>query len=179
MGRGDLLAEGAERRDRPVRMSTPTKYCRTPEELDARLAGARAAGSLVVLTNGTFDLLHVGHVRYLAEARALGDVLVVGLNSDASVRRYKGPGRPVVPEDERAEILAALEAVSWVILFSEATADALITRVRPQVYAKGRDYGEHSLPEGPLLKRLGIRPAFVGDEKTHAASDLIARLRGT
>lgn len=158
-------------------MNTLHKICRDHSELDAQLAALRARSATIVLTNGTFDLLHVGHVRYLEEARSLGDILVVGLNSDASVRRYKGPGRPVVPESERAEILAALAAVDHVILFDESTAEALITRVRPGIYAKGRDYDSATLPESALLQRLGVRAAFVGDKKTHAASDLIAKLR--
>src|SRR3990170_1837941 len=96
-----------------------------------------AQGKTVVLTNGCFDLLHVGHVRYLQQARALGDVLIVGVNDDESVRRLKGPHRPIVPQDDRAETLAALEAVSYVIIFTEDTATALVTALRPDIYAKG------------------------------------------
>src|SRR5436190_23795526 len=109
-------------------------------ELSEMRPGWRGAGLRVVLTNGTFDLLHIGHVRYLEAARALGDLLVVGINSDASVRGYKGPGRPVVPQDERAEIVAALRCVDFTTIFDEPTATTLVQALQPDVYAKGGDY---------------------------------------
>ncbi|MAG55540.1 MAG: D-glycero-beta-D-manno-heptose 1-phosphate adenylyltransferase [Planctomycetes bacterium] len=137
----------------------------------------RSAGRRIVLSNGTFDLLHVGHVRSLEDARTRGDVLVVGLNTDASVRTYKGPGRPVVPEGERAEIVAALACVDLVTLFDEPTAEQLIRLVRPDVWAKGRDYTEETLPEAAVVRELGGDIAIVGDPKDHAASDLIARIQ--
>jgi D-glycero-beta-D-manno-heptose 1-phosphate adenylyltransferase len=141
----------------------------------ARLASAwRAGGTRVVLANGCFDLLHVGHVRYLASARALGDALVVGVNSDASVARLKGTGRPIVPAAERAEIVAALAAVDLVVLFDEDRADLLIDRLRPDVHAKGTDYREDSVPERDTVRRSGGRVAIAGDPKTHATRDLIA-----
>lgn len=158
-------------------MKTREKIVLDAGELEARVAALREAGRRVVLTNGAFDLLHVGHVRALEDARGRGDVLVVALNGDASVRRYKGPGRPLVPEAERAELMAALACVDLVTVFHEDTADRLLSRLRPDVYAKGRDYGAGSLPEEETARRVGCRLAFVGDPKTHAASDVIRRVR--
>ncbi len=143
----------------------------------ARLAESwRAEGKRIVLANGCFDLLHVGHVRYLRAARALGDVLVVALNSDASVRRLKGPGRPIMPEAERAEIVAALQPVSAVVVFDEDTVDELALRLRPDVQAKGTDYTEDSVPEGPTVRAVGGRVAIAGDPKDHSTRDLIATI---
>ena len=119
----------------------------------------------MVLANGCFDLLHVGHVRYLSAARGLGDALVVGLNSDASVRRLKGPGRPVMPADERAELIGALAAVDLVVVFDDDSADALIARLRPDVHAKGTDYTEESVPERAAVLAAGGRVAIAGDPK--------------
>jgi rfaE bifunctional protein nucleotidyltransferase chain/domain len=139
-----------------------------------RLAsGWRAQGKRVVLANGCFDLLHVGHVRYLQGARALGDALVVGLNSDASVRRLKGAGRPVMPAGERAELVAAVRGVDAVVVFEEDSAETLITRLRPDVHAKGTDYTEQSVPERATVESLGARVAIAGDPKTHSTRDLI------
>jgi rfaE bifunctional protein nucleotidyltransferase chain/domain len=139
-----------------------------------RLAsGWRAQGKRVVLANGCFDLLHVGHVRYLQGARALGDALVVGLNSDASVRRLKGAGRPVMPAVERAELVAAVRGVDAVVVFEEDSAETLITRLRPDVHAKGTDYTEQSVPERATVESLGARVAIAGDPKTHSTRDLI------
>jgi len=144
----------------------------------ARVEAWRAAGARVVLTNGTFDLLHVGHVRALIEARALGDALVVGLNSDASVRAYKGPGRPLVPDAERAEILAALACVDLVVIFAEVSAEALIWALRPAVYAKGQDYADATFPERAAAAAVGAALRFTGDPKRHSVTDLLARIRG-
>jgi rfaE bifunctional protein nucleotidyltransferase chain/domain len=144
------------------------------EEAGRRAADWRAQGKRVVLANGCFDLLHVGHVRYLQAARALGDALVVGINSDASVARLKGAGRPVMAAGERAEILAALAAVDLVVLFEEDSADALIARVRPDVHAKGTDYTEDTVPEREAVRAAGGRVAIAGDPKSHATRDLIA-----
>ena len=124
---------------------------------------ARAAGRRVVLANGCFDLLHVGHVRYLEEARALGDVLIVGVNGDAAVRRLKGPGRPLMPAAERAEILAALRAVDHVVVFDDDTADRLVALLRPAVHAKGTDYTAESVPERASVLAAGGRVAIAGD----------------
>jgi rfaE bifunctional protein nucleotidyltransferase chain/domain len=149
----------------------------TPEEAGALAADLRADGKRVVLANGCFDLLHVGHVRYLTAARALGDVLFVGLNSDAAVTRLKGRGRPLMPATERAELLAALRAVDHVVVFDEDTADRLVALVRPAVHAKGTDYTDASVPEAASVRAVGGRVAIVGDPKDHATRDLIARIR--
>ena len=149
----------------------------TPEEAGGLAARLRADGRRVVLANGCFDLLHVGHVRYLTAARALGDVLFVGLNSDAAVARLKGPGRPLMPAAERAEMLGALRAVDHVVVFDEDTADRLVSLVRPAVHAKGTDYTEASVPEAATVRAAGGRVAIVGDPKDHATRDLITRIR--
>jgi rfaE bifunctional protein nucleotidyltransferase chain/domain len=143
----------------------------------AALAGRlRAAGRRIVLANGCFDLLHVGHVRYLEEARRLGDVLFVGLNSDAAVARLKGPGRPLMPQDERVEILSALRAVDHVVVFEEDTADALLRALKPDVHAKGTDYTVESVPERATARAVGSATAITGDPKQHATRDLIATI---
>ncbi|HET9490434.1 MAG TPA: adenylyltransferase/cytidyltransferase family protein [Methylomirabilota bacterium] len=149
----------------------------TVDEAAALADRLRAAGKRIVLTNGCFDLLHVGHVRYLREARALGDVLFVGLNSDAAVRRLKGPGRPLLPSAERAEILTALRAVDHVVLFDDDTADRLVTRLRPHVHAKGTDYTPESVPEEASVRAVGGRVVIAGDPKTHSTRDVIALIR--
>ena len=132
----------------------------------------------LVLANGIFDLLHVGHVRYLEGARAEGERLVVALNSDASARRLKGEGRPVVTLAERMELIAALRCVTWVTWFEEERVDGLLRLLRPAVHAKGTDYTVESVPERALALSLGIRTAIVGDPKAHATSELVERLRG-
>jgi D-glycero-beta-D-manno-heptose 1-phosphate adenylyltransferase len=149
----------------------------TPEEAGVLAARLRADGRRLVLANGCFDLLHVGHVRYLTAARALGDVLFVGINSDAAVARLKGPGRPLMPAAERAEILTGLRAVDHVVVFDEDTADRLVSLVRPAVHAKGTDYTDASVPEAASVRAAGGRVAIVGDPKDHATRDLIARIR--
>ena len=133
----------------------------------------RADGKRIVLANGCFDLLHVGHVRYLREAKSLGDVLLVALNSDDSVRRLKGPGRPLMPAAERAELLGALNAVDAVVLFDEDRVDGLIARLKPAVHAKGTDYSEESVPERSTVLAVGGRVVITGDPKTHGTRDLI------
>jgi D-glycero-beta-D-manno-heptose 1-phosphate adenylyltransferase len=148
----------------------------TPEEAGALAARLRAQGRRVVLANGCFDLLHVGHVRYLTAARALGDVLFVGLNSDAAVSRLKGPGRPLAPATERAEMLAALRAVDHVVVFDEDTADRLVALVRPAIHAKGTDYTDATVPEAASVRAAGGQVAIVGDPKDHATRDLIATI---
>ena len=139
----------------------------------------RAEGKRIVLANGCFDVLHVGHVRYLREARKLGDVLFVALNDDAAVTRLKGPGRPVMPLDERAEILGALRDVDHVVVFGDDTADALVTRLRPHVHAKGTDYTTETVPEAATVRALGGRVAITGDPKSHSTRDLIATIVAT
>jgi len=137
---------------------------------------ARAAGRRVVLANGCFDLLHVGHVRYLEDARALGDLLIVGVNGDDAVRRLKGPGRPLMPAVERAEMLAALRAVDHVVVFEDDTADRLVALLRPAVHAKGTDYTAESVPERASVHAAGGRVAIAGDAKQHSTRDMIAEI---
>jgi rfaE bifunctional protein nucleotidyltransferase chain/domain len=139
----------------------------------------RAAGKTVVFANGAFDLLHVGHVRYLQAARREGDWLAVGVNSDASVSRTKGPSRPVLPEADRAEIVAALGCVDAVVIFPEDSPAGLIAALRPDVHAKGTDYTPDSVPERGVVAAYGGRTAIVGDAKDHATTDVIERIRST
>lgn len=141
------------------------------------LAPQRAAGRRVALANGLFDLLHVGHLRYLRAARAEADLLVVGLNSDASARRLKGPSRPIVPQHERAELLAGFDCVDFITIFEEDDAVPLLRALLPDVHCKGTDYTAETVPEASTALELGIRVAIVGDPKTHATRDIIARLR--
>ena len=140
----------------------------------AAAEAARTAGRRVVLANGCFDLLHVGHARYLADARALGDVLIVGVNGDAAVRRLKGPGRPLMPAAERAELVASLRAVDHVVVFDDDTADRLVALLRPAVHAKGTDYTLESVPERATVLAAGGRVAIAGDAKDHSTRDVIA-----
>ena len=149
----------------------------TVEEAAALAERLRAEGKRIVLANGCFDLLHVGHVRYLRAARRLGDVLFVGVNSDAAVRRLKGPGRPLVPAAERAEIVAALAGVDHVVIFDEDTADRLLERLRPHVHAKGTDYTPEAVPERASARAVGAQVVITGDPKTHATRDVIALIR--
>ena len=142
-----------------------------------RLDAERAAGRTIVLANGCFDLIHVGHVRYLEAARREGDVLVVAINSDESVRRNKGEGRPLVPEAERAEVLAALRCVDYVTVFGETTADELIRALRPNVHAKGTEWRADNVPELATVKAIGARVAICGDVKSHSSSDLAKKAR--
>lgn len=148
------------------------------EELVTRINAERKNGSRVVLANGCFDVLHVGHVRYLAGARELGDVLVVGVNSDEHVARLKGPGRPILPASERAELVAALEAVTFVTVFDEPTVEALLLALKPDIHAKGTDYTIDSVPERDVVRSYGGRVAIVGDPKDHSTSAILARLGG-
>ena len=147
------------------------------ENLLAEAARQRAAGRRIVFANGAFDLLHVGHVRYLEGARREGDWLVVGVNADASVARTKGPSRPILPAAERAEIVAALEAVDAVVLFEEDSPAALIAALRPDVHAKGTDYTAASVPEREIVAAYGGRTIIVGDPKDHSTTDVVERLR--
>lgn len=133
----------------------------------------RRAGDRITLANGCFDLLHVGHVRYLHAAKQLGGRLVVAINSDDSVRALKGEGRPLMPAEERAEILAALAAVDAVIIFPERDVRALLREIRPDVQAKGTDYTANSVPEADTVREYGGRVAIVGDPKDHSASEII------
>jgi rfaE bifunctional protein nucleotidyltransferase chain/domain len=147
-------------------------------QLRQHVAAHRAAGRRIVFTNGCFDILHAGHVEYLRQARALGDVLVVALNSDASVRRLKGEDRPIVPEAERAGLLAALRAVDHVVLFDTESPRDLIELVRPDVYAKGGDYNVDMLPEAPLVERLGGEVVLVDYVGGRSTTEIVERIRG-
>jgi D-glycero-beta-D-manno-heptose 1-phosphate adenylyltransferase len=141
--------------------------------LRQRVEEWRRAGDGVTLANGCFDLLHVGHVRYLRAAKQLGGRLVVAINSDDSVRSLKGEGRPLMPAEERAEILAALSDVDAVVIFPERDVRAIVREIHPDVQAKGTDYTAASVPEGDLVRQYGGRVAIVGDPKDHSASDII------
>ncbi len=147
------------------------------DELRRAADELRAARRSIVFANGAFDLIHVGHVRYLRGAAKEGDALIVGLNSDDSIRRYKDANRPLQPLAERLEIVAAFEGVAIVTGFDEPTCDALLELIRPDVHAKGPDYTPGNLPEFPTLQRLGIRLAIVGDPKDHSTTEMIQRLR--
>jgi D-glycero-beta-D-manno-heptose 1-phosphate adenylyltransferase len=148
------------------------------EELVQRVAAARESGARIVLANGCFDVLHVGHVRYLAGARELGDVLVVGVNSDQQVAAQKGSGRPVLPASERAEIVSALESVTYVTIFDEPTVEELLLALKPDVHAKGTDYTTDTVPERDVVRSYGGQVAIVGDPKDHSTSEIISRLGG-
>jgi rfaE bifunctional protein nucleotidyltransferase chain/domain len=138
--------------------------------------GARAAGRRVVVANGAFDMLHVGHVRYLAAARAAGDVLFVAVNSDASVHASKGPLRPVVPEGERAELLSHIDCVDWIVLFDEPTVAEALRALKPHLHAKGTDYTVESVPERAAVAEWGGETIICGDPKEHATTDLVAEI---
>jgi rfaE bifunctional protein nucleotidyltransferase chain/domain len=148
------------------------------EDLALRVAAARESGARIVLANGCFDVLHVGHIRYLAGARELGDILVVGINSDEQVAVQKGPGRPVLPAAERAEIVAALESVTYVTIFDEPTVEQLLLILKPDVHAKGTDYTTESVPERDVVRSYGGHVAIVGDPKDHSTTEIIARVGG-
>jgi len=139
-------------------------------------AEARRAGKTVAFANGCFDLLHVGHVRYLQGARAEGDVLIVGVNADASVKKLKGEGRPLQNEQDRALLVAALHAVDWVVIFPEDTVEKLLLALKPDVHCKGTDYTVETVPERDVVRSYGGRVAIVGDPKDHNTSTLLARL---
>ncbi|HEY0323032.1 MAG TPA: adenylyltransferase/cytidyltransferase family protein [Pyrinomonadaceae bacterium] len=154
-------------------MNDPATRILDRNRLIARVAIARKRGAQVVLANGCFDILHVGHVRYLEGARALGDLLVVGINSDEQVRALKGEGRPLVPERERAELVAALRVVDFVTVFQEPTVESLLRAIRPDIHAKGTDYTEETVPERDVVRSLGGRVAIVGDPKQHSTSEML------
>ncbi len=149
----------------------------TREALVSRLAALRSEGKTVVLANGCFDILHVGHARYLAGAAREADVLVVAVNDDASVRALKGPDRPVQDEASRAELVAALRPVDFVVLFSESTPAPLIEAIRPDVHCKGPDYTVETVPERAVVAAYGGRTVIVGGPKDHSTRDIVAKLR--
>lgn len=144
--------------------------------LVARAAIVRQRGGVIVLANGCFDLLHVGHIRYLAGAKALGDCLIVGINSDEQVRKLKGANRPLMPERERAEIVSALKSVDYVTVFSEPTVEELLRALRPDFHAKGTDYTTDSVPERAVVQEYGGKVAIVGDPKDHSTTELMRKI---
>lgn len=147
------------------------------EQLCELLQQHKRRGERIVFANGCFDALHVGHIRYLEGAHREGDVLVVAVNSDRGVRALKGPGRPILPESARADLVAALRAVDYVILFSEPNVEPLLECLRPDVHAKGTDYTAETVPERAAAARLGIRVAIVGDPKEHSSRELLRSVR--
>jgi rfaE bifunctional protein nucleotidyltransferase chain/domain len=148
------------------------------ERVSGQLKAARSQGRTVALANGCFDVLHVGHVRYLQGARAEADVLVVGVNGDASVRRLKGEDRPLLPAGDRALLVGALRAVDHVIVFDEDDVGALLLALKPDVHCKGTDYTTETVPEREVVRSYGGRVAIVGDPKRHDTRTLVARIRG-
>lgn len=144
------------------------------DELINKVSEERENGSKIVLANGCFDLFHVGHIRYLAGAKNLGDFLIVCINSDRQVRHLKGEGRPFMPENERAEIVAAIRFVDMVTIFDEPTVEDLITAIRPDFHAKGTDYTTETVPEREIVRAYGGQVAIVGDPKDHSSTDLIS-----
>ena len=150
---------------------------KTLAELEEIVAALKAEGKTTVLANGCFDILHVGHTRYLEAAKALADCLVVAINSDAAVRQLKGPGRPILDENARAEIIAGLEAPDWVCIFSDDDVSEVIKRLRPDIHAKGTDYTKESVPERELVRGYGGRTVICGDPKDHASKSVIEKIR--
>ena len=146
------------------------------EALVQRVSADRAAGRTVAFANGCFDLLHAGHVRYLEAAAQEADRLIVAINDDASVRKLKGAGRPILSADHRATLVAALRCVDYVVIFPEPTVGPLLDAVRPDVHCKGTDYTVDSVPEREIVKAYGGRTAIVGDPKDHSTRDLLARI---
>ena len=146
------------------------------DELAVRVREERATGHTIAFANGCFDILHVGHIRYLESASQEADVLVVALNDDDSVRQLKGDGRPILPAGDRAELVAALHCVDYVVIFSETTVGPLLTSLRPDVHCKGTDYTIESVPERDIVLGYGGRTAIVGDPKDHSTRELLARI---
>jgi len=146
-------------------------------ELVAALARDRASGKTIAWANGVFDLLHVGHIRYLQDAAKVADILVVGVNSDASVRTLKGPERPLMPEGERAEIVDAIRGVTYVTIFEEKSPARLLQLLRPDFQCKGTDYTADSVPEAAIVKAYGGEVVIVGDPKDHSTTDVLSKMR--
>ncbi len=164
-------------RDFSITLTEPSNKILDRQVLRQRTGEWRRAGETVVLANGCFDLLHVGHVRYLRAAKALGGRLVVAVNSDASARRLKGEGRPLMPEQERAEIIAAIQDVDAVVIFSEPDVRALVREIRPDVQAKGTDYTAENVPERDVVRECGGRVEIVGDPKDHSSSEILRAMK--
>lgn len=148
-----------------------------PDKIASFCATLREAGATIVFTNGCFDILHAGHVRYLEQAKSYGDILVLGLNTDASVRENKGPQRPINSERDRAEVVGALRAVDYVVLFGEKTAETIIEKVHPDVYVKGADYEGKPLPEADVVQRWGGRVAFVPMVAGRSTTNVIEKIQ--
>jgi rfaE bifunctional protein nucleotidyltransferase chain/domain len=161
----------------PKKQRSKDKIFTDRRSLAAILNGLKASGKVVVVTNGVFDLMHVGHTRCLEDARSRGDLLVVACNTDKSAEALKGKGHPVTPLDERMEVLAGLQFVDYVTCFEEATADALLDQLKPSMYAKGTDYTLKTLPEKETLKKHDIKAVFVGDKKAHSTTKLLQKIR--
>jgi rfaE bifunctional protein nucleotidyltransferase chain/domain len=151
----------------------PQSKIKTIDDLEKLVPQIRAAGRKVVFANGCFDLIHAGHIRYLQGAKALGDVLILGVNSDACVAALKGKGRPLQTQADRLEILASLECVDFVLPFDTLTVDGILEKLKPDIHAKGTDYTEESVPERETVRAYGGQVAIVGDPKSHSTRDLI------
>jgi rfaE bifunctional protein nucleotidyltransferase chain/domain len=149
------------------------------DQLIDQVAVKRRGGAKIVLANGCFDLFHVGHIRYLAGAKELGDILIVGINSDRQVRRLKGKNRPFMPERERSEMISALRFVDYVTIFDEPTVEELIRALQPDFHAKGTDYTTETVPEKEIVKEYGGQTAIVGDPKDHSSTELIKKVAGS
>jgi rfaE bifunctional protein nucleotidyltransferase chain/domain len=160
-------------------LRTPESKIKSVEELRPLILRAKRRKRTVVFVNGCFDLMHVGHVRYLEGAKAQGDILVVGVNSDESVCALKGPGRPLQSAADRAEILASFACVDYVTIFQDVTVDRLLRELKPDVHAKGTDYTRDSVPERETVRSYGGRIAIVGDAKSHSSRDVITSILAT
>jgi len=152
---------------------TVIKQC----DINNMIESLKSADKTIVFTNGCFDILHAGHVRYLNEAKKLGDCLIVGLNSDESVRRLKGPSRPINNEEDRAEVLSALSAVDYVVVFSDATAEGLVTELQPAVYVKGGDYNIKDLPEAEIVAQYGGKTILIPEVVGKSSSNIINKMK--
>ncbi len=157
----------------------PTTSVLTWKQAESAVLSARAEGRRIVFTNGVFDLLHPGHVRYLQQARTLGDMLIVGLNADASVRRNKGPDRPITPQNERAEVLAALECVNAVVIFEQDTPAEIVRLIQPDILVKGADWPADQIVGRDTVEARGGRVVLVPVEQGHATSAIVERIRST
>jgi D-glycero-beta-D-manno-heptose 1-phosphate adenylyltransferase len=171
------LPSGNIERGFSITLTVPSNKIVDRQALQRQVAEWRRQGQGVVLANGCFDLLHVGHIRYLRAAKALGGRLVVAINSDAGARQLKGEGRPFMPQQERAEIIAALEDVDAVVVFSEPDVRALVREIQPDVHAKGTDYTAENVPERDVVRECGGRVEIVGDAKDHSSSEMLRAMK--
>jgi len=153
------------------------KKLKTKEELILLVNRFRKGGKRIVLANGCFDLLHVGHIRYLMEAKEIGDILIVGLNSDQSTRTLKGSARPIFSQEERAEILAALSCIDYITIFHELSVEDLLLTLKPDIHAKGTDYTTETVPEADVVRSYGGKVAIVGDPKDHSSKEILKNLQ--